>query len=313
VNRCETYWYLLKERARVGRIGFAMSNDDSSRPRATADDGVEASAGVTEEATIVLECDIPKNFISKAKWTRTELHFKGRFSGGFWARDDEGRLAVWKPGTRRQGGSTEAFREFVCAELARWLQIDVPGVLLIEDDLLGPCSICPHIAGTVLQYADVMLLPTFPDLRASAATALVDYIGKIAVLDAWVGAEDRSNDRNHVFVEETRDWHSLDYGLSFNSKESPRGVGDKDYPFVYSYLSDIKDAARLSRKVIRATITLVERVPDEAIATLVSLPPKPFATDGERRDTIDFLVHRKSRLTQILGNWWTSIGLPGAL
>ncbi len=255
---------------------------------------------------------LPTTVVSHGRWTRTDLHFKGRHSSGYWAKDDEGRLAVWKPGLKRPHGSTEAFREFVCSVTAEWLGVNVPLILLQEHPDLGPCSVCPHVVGTALQYVDIMLLPTFPDLRTSAKTALVDYIGRTIVLDVLVGAEDRGNDRNHIFVEETREWHSLDYGLSFNAGEAERGVGDPGQPYVYNYLSDIRDAARLCRSVISATIKMAAHIPPTRFEELVRLPPQPFASAQERRETAAFLVNRQSRLEEIVEQWWFVLGLPGA-
>lgn len=287
-----------------------MSQEDHPQSNPGENPGMGGSATIAPEPSMF---NLPKNFITKAHWTRTELHFKGRFSGGCWVRDDEGRLAVKKPGKPRGGGTTEAFREFICAILAGWLGVNVPPVLLLEDPDIGPCSICPHVAGTALRYADIMLLPTFMHLRTPATEALVGYIGRAIVLDAWVGAEDRGNDLNHIFVEETKEWHSLDYGLSFHAKDAVRGVGDKDTPFVQPYLSDIREAARLSRDVIQGTIKRAKQIPEDIIKALVALPPDAFATPAERRDTVAFLVHRQSLLEQIVEKWWSNVGLPGAI
>jgi hypothetical protein len=284
---------------------------EEERPRLPATAAVDAPAPAEGPETAF---ELPANFVTNARWTRTELHFKGRFSGGCWVKDDEGRLGVKKPGSARPMGSSEAFREFVCAAIACWLGVNVPPILLLEDPDIGPCSVCPHVAGTALSYADVMLLPTFPNLRTLATEALVPHVGGVVVLDAIVGAEDRNNELNHIFVEETKSWHSLDYGLSFNSKESVQGLGDKTHPYMYHYLSDMRDAARLSRSAIRDTVEAAKRITDDLVKGLVALPPPAFASVVERTETAEFLLYRLLRLEGILEQWWSGVvGLPGAI
>ena len=238
---------------------------------------------------------------------------KGHFSKGYWCTDASNTLALKKPGERRPAGLTEAFREFICSTLASWLGCSVPPILLTEDPEIGPCSLSKHVSGSAIGYADVMLLPKYRPLQSTAQLALERHVGKVIVLDAWVGAEDRNNDTNHIYVEESDCWHSLDYGLSFNSKKDPRGVGDKGLPFMYSYLSDIKESARLCKTDLSATLKVARKIPEDLIKELVLLPPDPFASSVERRDTLDFLKSRQARLDEIVGTWWTMVGLPGAI
>jgi hypothetical protein len=290
---------------------------DEQKPRVLQPSELEAPADVpVGEVEAILPAApvfaLPLEYIAaEDAWDPTDIPHDGNFSKGIVCEGPGSRLGLLKPGQVRPQGSHEAFREFVCSNLGRWLGVAVPPVMLMEHSKIGPASLCPFVEGTVFRYSDIMLLPGQGALKLVAEPLLPDHFGKILVLDVLVGAEDRSNFRNHIYVEETRAWHTLDYGLAFGMELATMGVGDPDQRFINPYLDDMRVAARLSRGSLRNTLKLAKSITEHDIKGLVALPSAVFVSDDARAGTISYLTRRLPMLDDLVQHWWKTMGLPG--
>jgi hypothetical protein len=228
------------------------------------------------------------------------------FSVGSWLRSTGGKVAFRKPGVVRPGGSSEAFREFVCYYLARWLSLPVPEIKLFVDPTLGP--VCLSMAagrGYVLKPNNFKDLPEVRDL---ARAALGAYVGIVA-LDVLVGAMDRGNPGNHLYAASDDRWWSIDYACCFNVYRQLRGVGDPEAPYEADYFPPFLTAITLNPGAIPATLDLVNKIPNEAIESLVDLPAKLFADETEKRLVVEFLIRRRALATAYTTTWLKSKGL----
>ena len=159
--------------------------------------------------------------------------------------------------------------------------------------------------GHILKPNNFKLLP---EVKEKATKALLDYVG-IAVLDVLVGAMDRENVGNHLFVALDARWWSIDYSCSFNLLRKIRGIGDPNAPYVAEYFPAFFTAVTLNPSAIPTTLEKASQISDEAIRKLANLPPDDFADSAEKEAVAEFLIQRRNQLSQLTMAWLKSKGL----
>jgi hypothetical protein len=163
----------------------------------------------------------PASFLTKKAWTETGVVSDG-YSKGFWVSDNDGVLALRKPGFQTPDG-VEAFREIVAAQIARWLGVRTPATELQVHPSIGPVCLSMELEGALFTFVEVFGFADRADLTKLAHDALSRH-GGVVVLDCLVGACDRHNPGNHNFALDEGEWYSLDYGQSFNQRLDRTGV-----------------------------------------------------------------------------------------
>ena len=256
---------------------------------------------------------LPPTLETAHTWADTIAVSTDTFGKGVWVRNENGIYAHRKPGVNSQG-SVEALREIVCTVIAGWLHVPTPRMELIEHPVLGPCSLSYEPPeGGIFRWYNVMEMKLTHDLYANGVLALEAYAGRAVVLDILVGACDRRNSGNHLYVESDRTWYTIDYGLSFNRHPERDGVGDPSIGYglrpYQEVWPDIVQAIRLG--VLRETLSIASELTDTAIEGLLALPPEAFG-DGETRGAmISFLKYRRSHIRDLVWDWCKMVGVSG--
>jgi len=242
---------------------------------------------------------MPQRVMTYETWTDTAP--TGTGSQGFFAESPSGRNSVRKPG-KAPPGNLDGIREFLGASIAPWLTVNVPEVELVSAGD-GPCVVSLFPGKVVYKWAGAMEDPLYAQ-RASALAALSAY-SPIVVLDSLLGNTDRTNPGNHIFVEDTSTWYSVDYTPSCGNNPAAA--------FQETYYPEIIAAVGANPGALQAALALAESIPDEAFDRLLSLPPTEYASASERDQMAVFLKIRRSNLRQILQDWCTMVGHAGAL
>ncbi|MDP9024800.1 MAG: hypothetical protein M3N13_05475, partial [Candidatus Eremiobacteraeota bacterium] len=244
--------------------------DDATADRPAKASEVRGQPTLFESASEPLSIPLAPDVMTADVWTDADIPCDDpSFSVGSWLRTAGGKVAFRKPGVTRNGGSSEAFREFIAHHLARWLDLPVPKIELLLDPAIGPCCLSMAAGrGFILKPNNFKHLE---ELRARALAALASYVG-IVVLDVLMGAMDRGNAGNHLYVAVDNRWWSIDYACCFNLYRQLRGVGDPDAPYDADYFPAFLTAVALNPQVIQTTLRLLDRISDDAIGGLVALP-----------------------------------------
>lgn len=259
---------------------------------------------------VVVEPDlyaIPQTVVSAAAWTDTG-EILGGASSGRRVQSEKGRAGIRKPGDP-VAGSEEAFREIIAVRIARWLGVSVPEGELFQHEG-KPCFVSFDLGPTALKWGTVMDDPVGIPHRDKATAALQRHAGIIA-LDALVGAVDRSNAGNHLYVPTEDRWYGIDYGFSFNMS-GQKGIGDCNV-FTTPYFPAMIEAIRIAPARLEAALKLAECIPDKKIEALCALPPALFATPEVRAEMLGFLTSRQANLRPILQEWCKMMTLDGIL
>jgi len=263
----------------------------------------------------------PPTLLTPHAWTETKAVSSDTFSRGVWVRNDDGVWALRKPGTSR-AGSLEAVREVVCSIIAKWLHVPTPTQELLLDGVLGPCSISYDLPdGQTYRWYNVIDMRLSGSLFADGTLALQAYAGPVVILDALVGAIDRVNRGNHLYVESERRWYTIDYGLSFNrfpnttGDDGRTGVGDPRVPFgiLQDVFPQIITAIGLSPEPFRSILSLAESIPDGRFEELLRLVPPEFARAEDAQRMVAFLSYRRANLRPLLRAWCEKYGMANLL
>jgi hypothetical protein len=159
--------------------------------------------------------------------------------------------------------------------------------------------------GVILKPNNFKLLP---EVSVTAKIALQRYVG-IVVLDILLGAMDRQNPGNHLYVAATDQWWSIDYACCFNLYRQIRGVGDPAAAYEADYFPALLTAITLNPQPILDTLKLVATITDAAMEGLVATPSDPFASPEEKTAVRDFLVRRRDLAEPHTMAWLRSKGL----
>jgi hypothetical protein len=201
-----------------------------------------------------------------------------------------------KPGNPAPG-TPDAFREFVASCLGRWIAVRIPTIELYVFQG-GPTALSMMAGQTVLKWSQVIDDPTAASIKPDAVAALASY-SNVIVLDALIGAEDRWNAGNHIYVQERAEWFSIDYSGSFNPNFEAQ-----------QYFPEIRNAVQQSTEVVRRAVTAASNIPDEALERLFALPDSVFLAAEPRRSALAFVKERRSRIADIVNGWLRNNGIP---
>jgi hypothetical protein len=197
-------------------------------------------------------------------------------------------------------------REFVASVMARWLNVRVPAVELYIHPA-GPAALSIFAGQTVLTWGQAMNEPVYAALRPMAIQQLAEFTG-VLVLDILVGAQDRANAGNAIYIVERGEWYGIDYSFSFGLGNTT-GVGDPNQPYDTSYLPEFMQAIPNSHEAIKRSAAQAELIPESAVRELLAAPPLLFATPQERADMANYILNRRSRLQDVLTAWCGRHGL----
>jgi hypothetical protein len=221
----------------------------------------------------------------------------------------EGRAGIRKPGEPGDG-SLEAVKEIVASVVASWLGVNVPqGELVLYNG--RPCFVSYDLGPTAYPWVAIMTAKQGLALRPAATEALANHCG-IFVLDALVGAEDRRNGGNHIFVPSEGKWYSLDYAFSFNTR-GVKGVGDPEIPFRAQYYAEMLAAVKNAPGLLEEALSRAESIPLGRFQGLLAMVPAEFAAPAERDQMVAFLENRRPKLRILLQEWCNMSGLTGLI
>jgi hypothetical protein len=281
--------------------------DRSERPRRVI--ATSPSAGSDRFFTL------PETLVTTDTWQDTDAVSHDTAGQGVWVRNERGIYAHRKPGVAIPG-SDEALREVVCSVIAGWLGVATPKMELMDHPDHGACSLSYDLPeGQTYRWFNVMEMKLTHDLYATGCLMLELYAGPVTVLDILVGACDRRNSGNHLYVENERRWYTIDYGFSFNCYPQRGGVGDPALGYGHvlkqDWWSEIVAAIGRSKDSLEQALKLAEAIPDEAFEGLLSLPPEAFGDGATRGKMVTFLQYRRSRIRDLVREWCGRVGLAG--
>ena len=276
-----------------------------------------AAAVTAPAASIPDKFVLPPTLVTPHKWTDTIAVSRDTASQGVWVRNEHGIYAHRKPGIAIPN-SHETLREIVCNILAGWIGVPTPRMELLEHEHHGACLLSYDLPdGQTYRWYSVMELKVNERLYADAFLQLENYAGPVTVLDILVGACDRRNSGNHLYVERERRWYTIDYGFSFNRFPDRFGVGDPaaGYGTVLKQEAwpEIIQAIGRNKGLLNQALNIVELIPDETLDALLLLPPEPFGDEGTRGQMSTFLKYRRSRIRDLVRVWCEKVGLAGAV
>lgn len=228
-----------------------------------------------------------RNCVNTACLGGTHDHATGE-SGGCWS--VAGALRAFRKPGSPMVGHLGPIREYVASVLGHWLGVAIPHT---ELDLRGsaPVALLMEVP-RALSYAHLDSCGFCAPKKGDALSAFNAFAG-VVVLDALVGVQNRpKNHGNHVYSLETKAWSSLDYADSFS------------HDFSQPYQAPFVDAVRARWRPIAAKeLVLAANISEDALRRLLSAAPKEFATQGERRQMLRFLLDRQARLEDVLLKW----------
>ncbi len=251
---------------------------------------------------------LPKSLVGARAWAETNEIVAAGCSRARRV-TQEGRAGIRKPG-EPTAGSLEAVKEIIASILASWLGVSVPqGELVLYNG--RPCFVSYDLGPTAYPWITIMAAVQGTAMRPEATEALCAHCG-IFALDALVGAKDRRNGGNHMFVPSEGKWYSLDYAFSFNSMAID-AIGDPAPPFEAQYYAEMLEALKKSPEPLEEALSRAESIPDGQFQGLLAMIPGEFVAGPERDQLLAFLENRLPKLRTLLQEWCKIMGLTGLI